>query len=42
MGLSETEVNFIGLGEMKSGTSWVANALGQHTDVSLSFPKELH
>lgn len=42
MGLKDRRVDFIGLGEMKSGTSWVANALLQHNNVSLSFPKELH
>ncbi|QTN38483.1 sulfotransferase [Cryomorphaceae bacterium] len=42
MGLSDRGIQFIGLGEMKSGTSWVANALAQHPDVGLSFPKELH
>ncbi len=42
MGLSRLKVDFIGLGEMKSGTSWIANALSQHPGVSLSFPKELH
>jgi len=33
---------FVGIGAAKSGTSWVADYLGQHPDVAMSPIKELH
>ena len=35
------EIRFIGVGAVKSGSSWMASLLGQHPEVCMSFRKEV-
>lgn len=37
-----TQVDFIGLGAAKSGTTWLAKCLGEHPQICMSHPKELN
>ena len=35
------QIDFIGIGAARSGTSWIANVLREHTQICVSEPKEL-